>query len=236
MSTLSLRKIKHDSSAVDNITLDSSGQVGINVTPSAPLTVGRVNSVSEGGQIDLCRSTDNASSWGIDVYGNTSTPSLRFVDNTASATRMQIDGSGRVTMPYQPAVHAGLTGVSVSGNTTANPIIWNSVLTNIGGHYNSSTGLFTCPVAGVYEVFASACVQVSGNGGWNLNVRKNGSNISAEYGKGFFELYGNPFSGYPMMTIRMLVSCSANDTLAVGGTVYREPATAYSTFNIALVS
>jgi hypothetical protein len=93
MSTLSLRKIKHDSSSVDNITLDSGGQVGILATPTAPLTVGRVNSVAEGGQIDLCRSTDNASSWGIDVYGSTSTPSLRFVDNSASATRLQIDSA-----------------------------------------------------------------------------------------------------------------------------------------------
>lgn len=75
----------------------SDGSVAVGVSSaSAPVTVGRVNSDSEGGQIDLCRSSDNASSWGIDVYGNTSTPSLRFVDNVASATRMAIDSSGNV--------------------------------------------------------------------------------------------------------------------------------------------
>ena len=147
---------------------------------------------------------------------------------------MRIDSSGIVTMPYQPAVHAGLTGSN--GNTNANPIVWNSVLTNVGNHYNSSTGLFTCPVAAVYEVFASACVQVTSNAGWDLTVRKNGTQVSAQYGKGFFELYSNPFSGYPMLTVKMLISCSANDTLAVGGTVYRESGTSYSTFNIRLVS
>lgn len=56
--------------------------------------VGRVNSGSEGGQIDMCRSSDDASAWAVDVYGSTSTPSLRVVDNTASATRLEIDGSG----------------------------------------------------------------------------------------------------------------------------------------------
>lgn len=58
--------------------------------------VGRVNSGSEGGQIDFCRSSDDASAWAVDVYGGTSTPSLRFVDNVASATRMTIDGAGNV--------------------------------------------------------------------------------------------------------------------------------------------
>ena len=159
---------------------------------------------------------------------------LPMTFQTGGSERMRIDSSGRVTMPYQPAVHAGLTGSA--GNTAASPIVWNSVLTNVGNHYNSSTGLFTCPVAAVYEVFASACVQVSANGGWDLTVRKNGTQVNVQYGKGFFELYSNPFSGYPMMTVKMLISCSANDTLAVGGTVYREAATSYSTFNIRLVS
>lgn len=77
------------------LTVDSSQNVGIGTSsPTTRLAIGRVDSASEGGQIDLCRSSDNASAWAIDVYGNTSTPSLRFVDNVAAASRASIDSSG----------------------------------------------------------------------------------------------------------------------------------------------
>ena len=78
-------------------------------TFSTGIVLGRVNSASEGGQVDLCRSSDNASAWAIDVYGDTSTPSLRFVDNTASATRMEITGAGAVT------IGGALTAASFNG-------------------------------------------------------------------------------------------------------------------------
>lgn len=92
-----MTKISNLYSLTNYITADSSGNIGIGTTsPTSPLTIGRVSSGSEGGQIDLCRSSDNANAWGIDVFGSTSTPSLRFVDNIASATRMAIDGTGKV--------------------------------------------------------------------------------------------------------------------------------------------
>ena len=66
-------------------------------TFSTGVVLGRVNSGSEGGQVDLCRSSDNTSAWAIDVYGSTSTPSIRIVDNVASVTRMEINGLGDPT-------------------------------------------------------------------------------------------------------------------------------------------
>jgi hypothetical protein len=131
-----------------------SGAIGIgaNANSGNPLTIGRVNSVNEGGQIDLCRASDNASSWGIDIYGDTSTPALRFVDNTASATRMQIDGSGRVTMPFQPSFEVGGTGglTFTSVGASEYKLTYASVYHNIGNHYSTSTGHFTAPVTGTY--------------------------------------------------------------------------------------
>jgi hypothetical protein len=129
----------------------TAGAVGIGVAASSgtPLKIGRVDSSSEGGQIDLCRSTDNSSIWGIDVYGNTSTPSLRILDNGAAAVRIQIDGSGRVTMPYQPMFEAALSA-SPHWQVATGVVPFNNILQNTGNHFNTSTYKFTAPVAGLY--------------------------------------------------------------------------------------
>ena len=88
--------------------------------------IGRVNSAEEGGQIDLCRSSDNASAWAIDVFGSTSTPSLRVVDNIASATRMQFDSSGNVEINNGNLKLASGKGISfpavTSGSSDANTL------------------------------------------------------------------------------------------------------------------
>jgi hypothetical protein len=147
---------------VEALRIDSSQRVGIGLTnPSQKLEVvggeikaGRVDSSSEGGQVSFGRATDNATGWYIDVYGNTSTPSLRFVDVSNSAVRATIDGSGRFTLPYQPFVSTTSITGSVSGN---NNHIWGTsgyVFTNRGNHWSESTGRFTAPVDGVYYVSA----------------------------------------------------------------------------------
>jgi hypothetical protein len=82
---------------------DASNNVGIGVTPTTRLTIGRVDSSSEGAQIDLCRASDNTNAWGIDIFGNTSTPSFRILDNVAGAARMIIDGTVRVGFGLSPA-------------------------------------------------------------------------------------------------------------------------------------
>jgi hypothetical protein len=159
--------------------LDSSGNFGIGTAnPSQKLEVvggeikaGRVDSTNEGGQVSFGRATDNATGWYIDVYGNTSTPSLRFVDVSNSAVRMTIDSAGRLTTPNQPAFLAYSTGVSVSGGWANLSSSLTTEAYDVGNNYGTSTaGRFVAPVAGKYFFYF---------GGWST-----GNTIDARYAVG----------------------------------------------------
>ena len=90
------------------------GNVGIGTSsPSSKLTIGRIDSASEGGQINLCKALDNGTAWSIDIYGSTSTPALRFVDATAGTERMRIDASGNVGIGNTPS---GTYNLEVTGS------------------------------------------------------------------------------------------------------------------------
>ena len=71
---------------------------------SGEIKAGRIDTGDEGGQVSFGRASDNLTGWYIDVYGNTSTPSLRFVDVSNASVRMTINGSGNTQMVGSLAV------------------------------------------------------------------------------------------------------------------------------------
>lgn len=126
---------------------------------------------------------------------NTGVLSLQTVGNTAQS----IDASGRVTTPLQPRFF----GYRDAGNVTATTtVLHNQVITNVGSCYNSSTGIFTCPVAGYYEVSA-------GGHGENatviqLSIQKNGTTVVEEYQNG---------AAYGTVAPTGIILCAANDQI-----------------------
>ena len=59
------------------------------------------------------------------------------------------------------AIRSGTeTGYNASGNY-ADVVVYNNAVYNTGSHYNTSTGYFTAPVAGVYYFSASAYMSFS---------------------------------------------------------------------------
>ena len=81
---------------------------------------------------------------------------------------MKIDGSGRVTMPSQPAFDVHHSGGSYASGTTVTSLDLNTVRLNRGNHYSASNDRFIAPVAGVYVFYYRTIISGAYS---NLHVR-----------------------------------------------------------------
>ena len=115
---------------------------------------------------------------------------------------MRIDSAGRVTQPFQPMVSC--LSADTNGTTLAGYFAIGQAVpeVNIGSAYNTTTRLFTCPIAGRYRVSVSAA---SGdNQSHFLAPVKNGV---AQTG---FSLF---YTSFNTAAQSVIISCAANDTL-----------------------
>jgi hypothetical protein len=121
------------------------------------------------------------------------------------------DSSGRVTMPYQPAFcgYRSAGSVGSTGGTTYYTYIADAAQLNRGSHYNTSNGVFTCPVAGVYRVSFFTMGQAANADGIFASVYGR----PAKNGSGYGALAYNYGDGYRHISGTWLISCAANDTL-----------------------
>jgi len=186
---------KVDSTLVDGaINTDASGNVGIGTTN--PTNFGAKLAVVGGNIIaDFDRTIGFQWSGGLNQYfkGMSGVPQvgggarglhLFNYDNDASqgirfwggtfASRVAFggfDSAGRMTTPLQPAFRAvfSSSGYTAGANTE---LVANTATTNIGGHYSTSTGRFTAPVAGFYHF--SMNIRVINTSYYSLSYRVNG--------------------------------------------------------------
>lgn len=101
-------------------TWDSNGRV---LGKNLALELARNDTGSEGGQLGLCRASDNTTHWQIDCYGSSSTPALRFFN--PSGERASIDDSGNMTLAGTIRV-ASSPPASASATGTQGTITWDS--------------------------------------------------------------------------------------------------------------
>ena len=207
MSTLNLENIKHPDSASNNISVDSSGNTIANgklgVGTNAPVKGVEVQSSSSENDRTLRLAYDGTyyadiAQLGAGGVAYRAFGGLQHSFDIGGTERMRIDSAGRVTMPYQPM----FSGYNADGTQTlSRNIHWNT-FANVGNHMATSTGVFTCPVAGKYFCSFSSLSQASSgteiavlqNGAFNLRMWDDGTDWTQLAGGG-------------------ILDCSANDTI-----------------------
>lgn len=121
---------------------------------------------------------------------------------TAAGTALSANSSGYVTQPFQPAFLAYRSSGVFSGTGI---YICNTVTFNDGSHYNSSTGRFTAPVAGRYQLNFFVLAQNPDD--FDLSIFVNGSSYSGME----IRCNANAVNSNFTLAISGIIKLSAND-------------------------
>jgi hypothetical protein len=97
---------------------------------------------------------------------------VNSIANIGGVEAISILSSGTTVSKNPITFSATRTAGNISGPAT---VVWNSVKNNVGNAYNSSTGIFTAPVNGVY--FFSFYGMNNNGGTFWLQLQKNNADM-----------------------------------------------------------
>lgn len=211
------------------ITIDSSNNVGIGETsPDVNLHI----TDSSGAAVNLEGPTSGDIASGVHLYSGSTLESSWYVNpthdttflsrsafniRTNNAQRMNIDSSGRVTVPGQPCFYVEQGSAGMSGFSSGDAVKFDTATTNVGSHFNTSTYRFTAPIAGRYFFNVSLGFgNCTSNNTWvAARFRKNGTILDGNhYFLGHVSRINN--NQYDTCAGSIILALSANDYVDVG--------------------
>ena len=203
--------------------LPTTGKLSVGTTnPVARFQVGPANGSRqiEIEEYGVIRGYDrNSNAWAqIDFEGSS------YSFDCGGTERLNINSNGQVTQPYQPMYSGiGFAGSGSQVQTNIYGIRPSTVYANVGSHFNTGTGVFTCPIAGKYLCIGAMnrrndaynwngfyLIQngVTRQDMWFPPARNNGTNPSSPAA-----FRGDQFT-YSPNTLSSILTCSANDTIS----------------------
>lgn len=124
---------------------------------------------------------------------------IRATGSTTDA--VTVDSTGRMFTPARPAFRARNSGIT-NYTTASSTMVFNTTDFNVGSGYSTSTGVFTCPVAGMY-MFSYNLFSLTGNT-CNIDLLHESAIVSRS------EIQDST-SGYQSTGATVLIECAAND-------------------------
>lgn len=171
-------------------------------------------SISNMAQVWMSNTTPyNAISMNVSTIGAGSNNNSKLLNLSVDGnTKFSIDASGRMYNPTLPVFTGYRSSGSPSWEAYPSNSIWiaNAAILNNGNHYNTSTGLFTCPIPGFYRISAGI-----------LCGQPNTYGYMMYYKSGVYSTYLNHFNGnansvWATISYSVIVQAIAGDTLGVG--------------------
>ena len=119
-------------------------------------------------------------------------------------------------MPYQPAfsAHRSTTGQAIA-STAWTTCVFNTERFDIGSNYNTSTGIFTAPVTGKYQINCTARIDGLSHTSAHSSIQLNTSNTNYSYQAIITPTSYDSELTYHSLNLSCLVDMDANDTALI---------------------